>query len=185
MNYDPGTFTTLAATPLGRSLWAALTNSSYVAAMATATALGHPAVAGIESELLRDFGRDVLDDRVKQMIGHMVRQIMEQRGFVIDQQKVKIDSIPFYAGTRYKARDDWTYYVWQSSGDPGQMALTADREGSRLPKLKKEEWLSQKSFVGALRGTVAYGMKDESDVRRDLARQGFHEYRWVRMLRPA
>jgi hypothetical protein len=185
MNYDPGTFTALAATPLGRSLWAALTSASYVAAMTTATALGHPAVAGIESELLRDFGRDVLDDRVKQMIGHMVRQIMEQRGFVIDQQKVKIDSIPFYAGTRYKARDDWTYYVWQSNSDPRQMALTADREGRHLPTLKKGQWVAQKSFVGALRGTVAYGMKDEAEVRRDLARQGFHEYRRGRVLRPA
>jgi hypothetical protein len=185
LNYDPGTFTSLAATPLGCSLWAALTNDAYIAAMTTATALGHPAVAGIESELLRDFGHDVLDDRVKQMIGHMVRQIMEQCGFVIDQQKVKIDSIPFYAGTRYKARDDWTYYVWQSSSDQRHTALTADREGQHLPTLKKGRWISQKSFVGALRGKVAYGMKDESEVRRDLARRGFHEYRRDRLLRPA
>jgi len=42
-------------------------------AMQVATDLGAPAVAGIEEGLLRDFGQGVLDDRTKQMIGHMVR----------------------------------------------------------------------------------------------------------------
>lgn len=85
--------------------------------------------------MLRDFGDKVFDHRVKQMIGHMVKQIMDAAGYEIDQQKVEMESIPFYAGTRYKRRDDRTYHVWHKGSDARSCALTPDKLGSKLPPL--------------------------------------------------
>lgn len=181
MDYDPGTFASLARSPQGRRLWTALNSDRYFAAMETATLLRHPAVKGIEEMLLQDFGVYVLQDRVKQMIGSMVRQIMEAHGYVIDQQKVKIGSIPFYAGTRYKRRDEWTYHVWRQPSDPQSLAITADKQGLRLPKLKGERWAALQSFAGALRGRVAFGLDDEARLRADIQTQGYHLHRCARL----
>lgn len=53
-----------------------------------ATRLFHPAVEGIEDDLIAEFDNTVRQNRVKQTIGHMVRQIMEHQGYQLDQQNV-------------------------------------------------------------------------------------------------
>jgi hypothetical protein len=183
--YDPGTFAQLFGEPRGQRLWAALNTSEYVSCLETATALHQPAVKGIEEPLLRDFGADVIEDRFKQMIGHMVRQVMERNGYEVDQQKVKIDSIPFYAGTRYKRRDEWTYHVWRKSTDPRSCALTADRQGAKLPTLTGERWLYWRSFSGLLRASVMFGMRSEDQARKDIREQGYHLVTMARVMRAA
>lgn len=65
---------------IGQQPWAFLTLPENVARLETASELSKPAVEGIEEQLLEAFREGVLADRVKQMIGHMVRQILEQRG---------------------------------------------------------------------------------------------------------
>lgn len=183
--YDPGTFAQLFSEPRGQRVWVTLNTPEYVSCLETATALHQPAIKGIEERLLRDFGADVMDDRIKQMIGHMVRQVMERYGYVIDQQKVKIDSIPFYSGTRYKHRDEWLYYVWRKSNDPRACALTADKQGTKLPTLDGERWIYWRSFSGLLRASVMFGLKSEEEARKDILSQGYHLVTMVRILRAA
>lgn len=183
--YDPGTFTQLFGELRGQRLWAKLNTREYISCLETATALRQPAIKGIEELLLRDFGADVIEDRVKQMIGHMVRQVMERHGYEVDQQKVKIDSIPFYAGTRYKRWDEWVYYIWRKSKDPRACALTADKRGAQLPILTGERWLYWRSFSGLLRASVMFGMHSEEKARKDILRQGYHLATMARVMRAA
>lgn len=183
--YDPGTFAQLFSEPRGQRIWTTLNTLEYVSCLEVATALHQPAVKGIEEPLLRDFGADVIEDRFKQMIGHMVRQIMERHGYAIDQQKVKIDSIPFYSGTRYKRRDEWVYHVWRKSKNPRTCALTADKQGAQLPTLTGERWLYWRSFSGQLRASVMFGINSEEQARKDILRQGYHLVTMERIMRAA
>ena len=98
--------------------------------METAAQLDRPAVEGIEESLLSEFGEAVLDGRTKQMIGHMVRQIMENRGYVVAQQNVKVtNGAPFTRATRYKKPDCVTYHVHRNIKSTQVLGLTQDREG--------------------------------------------------------
>ena len=97
-----------------------LTRPENVARLETASELGKPAVEGIEEQLLEEFREDVLADRVKQMVGHMVRQILEQRDWVLDQSDVKVQSVPFTKATRYR-RPDWiTFHAFRNTSDPAR-----------------------------------------------------------------
>src|ERR1700744_2857799 len=93
--YSPDKFASLYATDLGQRIWSFLTTPENVARLETASELSKPAVEGIEEQLLAEFREEVLADRVKQMVGHMVRQILEQRDWVLDQSDVKVQSVPF------------------------------------------------------------------------------------------
>ena len=65
MEYQPGSFASTANTPLGRGLWAFITDGMILHATKVASDLGQPAVAGIEEALLDQFGEEVLPDRIK------------------------------------------------------------------------------------------------------------------------
>ena len=110
--YNPEKFASLYASPLGQRLWAFLTRPENVARLETASELSKPAVEGIEEQLLAEFREDVLANRVKQMVGHMVRQIMEQRDWVLDQTDVKVQSVPFSKATRYRRPDWFTFHAF-------------------------------------------------------------------------
>ena len=99
--YDAGPFRSLADTDLGRRLWQFLNEELTVARLETTTDRAKPAVFGIEEQLLQRFGNVVADNRVKQMIGHMVRQVIESRGYRIERRNVTIGSALFSKGTRY------------------------------------------------------------------------------------
>ena len=86
-SYNARMFRPLANTHLGKQLWMFLNDDIIVACMKTATYLGKPAVSGIEENLLDKFQTEVVDDRVKQMIGHMVRLIMEANGYIAGKAK--------------------------------------------------------------------------------------------------
>src|ERR1700730_7296491 len=111
-DYEAARFVSDANTPLGRELFDFLASDASVDAMEVASDLGSPAVAGIEEKLLEKFREKVLPDRTKQMIGHMVQKIMEDRGFVVDQSDVKIGSVPFSKGTRYKLPEWFPLHVF-------------------------------------------------------------------------
>lgn len=51
-----------------------------------------------------NFNEAVLDDRTKQMIGHMVGQTMQHDGYEADQHNVMIGSVPFCEGTGFTPR---------------------------------------------------------------------------------
>src|SRR5690242_1232479 len=76
--YDAQNFRDLAETPLGQEIWAFLKTSDNLVRMETATFLERAAVEPLAPELVRHFGPEIAQDRLKQMIGHMARQIMER-----------------------------------------------------------------------------------------------------------
>src|SRR3954467_3112676 len=88
--YNPEKFASLYASELGQRIWSFLIRPENVARLETAPELGKPAVEGIEEQLLAEFREEVLADRVKQMVGHMVRQILEQRERGLDQHDSKV-----------------------------------------------------------------------------------------------
>ncbi len=90
MEYRPDKFSDLASLSLGKNLWNFLTTEENIIRMETAIDLGKPAVEAVAGRLVTEFGDDVRVDRVKQMIGHMVRQIMENKGYQLDAQNVKV-----------------------------------------------------------------------------------------------
>jgi hypothetical protein len=91
MDYDAGNFSDLAALTLGKNLWEFLNRDDNIIRMETATDLGRTAAEAISKKLLEEFGDDVKVNRVKQMIGHMIRQVMESRGYQMGSQNVKVD----------------------------------------------------------------------------------------------
>ena len=103
MEYHPDKFSDLASLSLGKKLWEFLTQPESIIRMETAIDLGKPAIEAMAGKLIEQFGDDVRVDRVKQMIGHMVRQIMESRGFQLDAQNVKVlqDRRLFKKASRY------------------------------------------------------------------------------------
>jgi hypothetical protein len=124
--YSPEKFASLYASDLGQRIWAFLTRPESVARLETASELSKPAVEGIEEQLLAEFREDVLADRVKQMVGHMVRQILEQRDWVLDQSDVKVQSVPFSKAARYR-RPDWiTFHAFRNTSDPRDVVITLD-----------------------------------------------------------
>jgi hypothetical protein len=58
--------------------------------METATWLERAAVEPLASGLVAEFGDSVRDDRTKQMIGHMTKQIMAALGYEIDRSSLRI-----------------------------------------------------------------------------------------------
>jgi hypothetical protein len=122
--YDSGRFSDLSETPLGKKLWSFLNERETVIRMTTASDLGKPAVAGLGSRtlLVKLFGEEVTGDRWKQLIGHMVRQVMEAEPFGLDAQGLKVgDDSMFSKGSRYRRRvPHWGHlYVEGKRGGAG------------------------------------------------------------------
>ena len=182
LDYHPGVFATLSETETGKQLWEFLNSPEAISGLEMATTLGHPAVEGIEEQLLEKFGKKVMKKRIRQMIGHMVRQVLEHRGYIIAQQNVKItNGAPFSRATRYKRPNAMTFHVHRNIKEPKKIALTADKAGSRLPEHDKY-WRYWKSFKGELRGRIAFDLEDEMQAREDITQQGFHIYLMTRIL---
>ena len=183
--YSPGPFAPTADTVLGRGLWSFLLEEANIQAMEVATDLGAPAVAGIEEGLLRKFGEDVLDDRIKQMIGHMVRQVMEGRGFVIDQMEVRMKSVPFVKGTRYRRSDAYQVHVFRNTADGRDLCMSNSRSVRGLPDPGAgAKWRLWRSFRTALRAQVGFGVRLD-EVRATIVANGYHRTRLHRFLRRA
>lgn len=111
MKYIAGSFSDVFNTDLGQRVWAYLNEPTTVAQMETATLLGRPAAEPLgclstppsAPGLVEQFGEGVRKDRIKQMIGNMIRQVMEARGYRIDRQNVRMrDENMFSSATRYR-----------------------------------------------------------------------------------
>lgn len=182
MNYHAGTFRDLSETPLGIEVWELLNTPEAIAALETASRLGKPAVQGVEELLLQRFGEQILDHRIKQMIGHMVRQIMERRGWRLDQAEVKVHSVPFIKGARYRRGDSVDLFAFRNSADPRDVAVTATREATGLPR--EHRWTFYASIDSRLKAAV-FGLPNLDLVLQDIEENGFHRVLLERMLRAA
>jgi hypothetical protein len=111
--YRPDKFSDIGDSAFGVSLWKFLTSPDILLRMDTATYLRRPACEAIQDELLDKFkefrpqknntSKKPKLMRYKQMCGHMVRQIMEQRGYVLDSQRIPLRvGTLFRTATRYK-----------------------------------------------------------------------------------
>jgi hypothetical protein len=112
IKYDPQQFRNIYETEYGRAIWEFLLQPDNIIRMETATYLARPAVEPLAPGLLAEFGEDVAEDRVKQYVGHAVRQIMEFCGYHLDQQSVRIsrDSL-FTRASRYRSDAARTMFI--------------------------------------------------------------------------
>jgi hypothetical protein len=181
--YDPEKFASINNTPLGRQIWGFMTRPETVARLETASELGRPALEGIEEQLLDTFREEVLADRVKQMIGHMARQIMEQRGWVLDQSEVRVLSVPFIKATRYRRPDWFTFHAFRNTSDPRDVAITDRRQNPDLPQ--DARWTYYVTFSSPLKASVAFGVSDLGKLAEEVRGRGYRRVRVERMLRRA
>jgi hypothetical protein len=105
-------------TEFGQKILAFLNEEKTIVMLETATYLGRPAIEALVPSLETRFGDELkgiednsnnpenIDfDRLKQTMGHMVKVIMEEHNYVIDQKNVKIPaarSTLFSTAARYK-----------------------------------------------------------------------------------
>ena len=89
-DFNSGSFSDVSNTPLGVEIWAYLHTKDALACLENTTYLIRPALEGLQPHLLAQFGEPIRADRIKQMTGRMVRQVMESRGYTLDQTDVRI-----------------------------------------------------------------------------------------------
>ena len=101
--YRPDRFSKTFKQEGGQALWDFLHEPTTLLQMETAAYLGRPSIEALSPQLLKRFGGTVKRDRIKQMIGHMVRQVMEARGYHLQQGNMKITRIGniFSRGSRF------------------------------------------------------------------------------------
>lgn len=106
--YDRSRYASTYADSDGGAIWAFLNEIENVVRMETATYLRRPAAEALSPSLLERFGEPIRENRVKQMIGHMVRQVLEAKGYRIDRNSVRIGTPGniFTTATRYTCRSD-------------------------------------------------------------------------------
>jgi hypothetical protein len=179
--YSPEKFASLYASELGQRIWAFLTRPENVARLETASELGKPAVEGIEEQLLAEF-REVLADRVKQMVGHMVRQIWSSE-IGCSTRPMKVQSVPFSKAARYRRPDWFTFHAFRNSSDPRDVVITDRRQNPTLPNGAR--WTFYATFASPLKAAVAFGVNDIKQLRQQVHSHGFHRVRIERMLRRA
>jgi len=108
--FDAGTFTdiTNGQSQLANDIWGFLNSRVAITAMLTATILTRPALEPLQNDLFALFGTPVSDDRVKQMMGRMCKQILLEHGCTLDRTGVKIRTGNlFTTAARYKQETDW------------------------------------------------------------------------------
>jgi hypothetical protein len=64
--------------------------SENVIRMEAVTAVERPAVEALSGPLVWEFGRDIAQPSIKQIVGHMARQIMEALEYEVDRPRVRI-----------------------------------------------------------------------------------------------
>jgi hypothetical protein len=64
-----------------KAMWAFLTRPDNIVRMETAASLDRAAIEALSDPLIAEFGIEIDQREVKQVIGHMVKQIMESRGY--------------------------------------------------------------------------------------------------------
>lgn len=184
-DYIPMQFARDYDTDLGRELWKTLNNDVVVARMETASDLDQPALKPVEDILLAQFDEQVLADRTKQMIGHMVRQVMESRGYEHVTTDVRLNSVPFYKASRYRKAGRDSLYLFHSSKDRREIALTDTRDGQKLPAAPDgAKWKFVNVLTSPIKANIGYGFR-LADAVAEVKKAGFYRHRVERVMRPA
>ncbi len=183
LTYHPEKFAKDYATPTGQKLWQVLTTEANIARMETASDLDQPALKPVEDILLHEVGEEILADRIKQMTGHMVRQIMESRGYVHDTGDIKLASVPFYKASRYRRADRTSLYLFRSSKDPREIVLSDNRAVDALPDAPDDaRWMFVNTISSGIKAKIGYNF-DLKHAAKVVADKGFYRHRIARVLR--
>lgn len=101
-DYQPRNFSDAHAV-WGADLELFLCNQGNLALAETASDLGRPAVESLAVPLLHRFGETAKEFRFRQLVGHMLRHMMESRGWILDQTEVRIPGGPLFTrAARYR-----------------------------------------------------------------------------------
>jgi len=90
MNYHPGKFSDKASQPIGKEIWDFLNSPENQIRMETAVELRKPPAEALAKVLVERFGDEIQEHRIRQMIGHMIRQVMEHLGYQLQTQSRKV-----------------------------------------------------------------------------------------------
>ncbi|GGA23295.1 hypothetical protein [Neptunicoccus cionae] len=103
LEYRPDKFIRTFEIYKGVQFWEWLNQPQIITIMKTACYLRRPAVEAIAPLLEQAFETEVHRVKVRQMIGHMVRQILESEGYHLHRANVRINSRdnPFLFGSAY------------------------------------------------------------------------------------
>lgn len=88
--YRPDKFATAFNEMNGAAFWAWLHQDHIILMMETACYLRRPAIEAISPTLKVAFPQVRGSVKLRQMVGHMVRQILEERGYHLDRANVRI-----------------------------------------------------------------------------------------------
>jgi hypothetical protein len=85
-------------------LWRFLNEPENLIRLETASELERPTLEALATRVNAAFGpAEIHEDRWKQMIGHMTRQVMESRGFQLDAQGIKVRYVELFSkASRYR-----------------------------------------------------------------------------------
>ena len=141
MKYNANKFSDLAELQLGKDLWKFLNEKESIIRMELATEFGKTAAESVSKPLLDKFGDDVKVPRVKQMIGHMIRQIMEQRGYEMGSQNVVVNiKRLFTKASKYKDGTSKTtqigYINKNNQKNMGNRGVDGNDHGQKSYKMK-------------------------------------------------
>lgn len=186
LSYSPDKFANEYATPEGQLLWQILNRDDNLARMETATDLGQPALKPLEDVLLTEMGSIITEGRMKQMAGHMVRQIMEANGFEHDVDGIRLASAPFFKASRYRRpNQNTTLHIFRDSGDPRQLGLTLVRDSNLLPPpANGDRWTYYNAISSPLKASVGFGF-DLKEAKKTAERDGYFLHYRERIVRPA
>jgi hypothetical protein len=93
--YEPANFRDLYEA-IGGLLWDFMRRRETVIRMETATFLDRAAVEPLGPHLLEEFGEAVNEDRTRQMIGHMARQVMAAVGYELDRASLRLTRVNMF-----------------------------------------------------------------------------------------
>ena len=94
--YKTGIFTDIDKS-LRDKLWLFLNEPNIVTKMMSHTDKGRPAAEGIATDLLSYFGSTIENDRTKQFIGYLIRQIMEINDYSFQDHDIKTKRNPLFS----------------------------------------------------------------------------------------
>lgn len=90
MDFKAGPFGELARSRTAKKLWDFLSERQNADRLEFASELGHAALDGVVERLEHAFPRDLKDARTRQMVGAMIRQILEDRGWQVEKSGLKV-----------------------------------------------------------------------------------------------
>ncbi len=168
--FSPGPFSDVFDTDLGRGLWDYLTWESTIERMEDASDRGRPAVEPLQELLLERFGQAVAEDRVKQMIGRMIRQVFGRPGsdyeLASDAIAVK-DKILVTRGARYKRRIPDT----GGTSITGQAAATGEGTAAEEPVAVGGSIAPENAAVAGKSDLPMYTFTEKKRIRKDFGKR--------------